>query len=238
MLRFDSLITALVSASLLCAGLASCSSSSSSSAATDTLSDTASSDTTIADTSGSDAGSDTAGDTSPVDSSGDTASEVSGCAFTPAATASSLVINEIEGKGDDWVELRNNGTTTMDLSGMIVADRDDTGCARLAEAVTFPSGTKLAPSDYLLIVGGKKTPGEGVQTKCLATGPTSCYQAAFKVSAAAGDTIFLISGKSILDSAPLPAGVLAAITQSWGRVPNGSGPFQLASPTPGAANQP
>ncbi|MBI5611259.1 MAG: lamin tail domain-containing protein [Deltaproteobacteria bacterium] len=196
----------------------------------DTAGDITSSDTTSADTSG--------GDTSGDSSGGDAASEVNGCAFVPATTASHLVINEIEGKGDDWVELRNNGTTPIDLSGLIVADRDDTGCARLAEALTFPTGASLAAGEHLLIVGGKKTPEVGLQDKCLTTGPATCFQASFKVSAGAGDTIFLISGKTILDSAPLPPGVLSVDTQSWGRVPNGSGPFQLASPTPGAANHP
>ncbi len=221
----------LLAALLGAAQIAGCSSTTTASSADASAGDAATLDTAPADTAGSDSGSsDTAGK--------DTTSEVSGCAFVPAANPSNVVINEIQGKGSDWVELRNNGSKATDLSGMIVADRDDAGCARLAEALTFPSGTSLAAGEHLLIVGGKKTPAVGLQAKCLTTGPATCFQAAFKVSAGAGDTIFLLSGKTILDSAPLPAGVLTADTQSWARVPNGSGPFQLASPTPGAANQP
>lgn len=167
------------------------------------------------------------------DASGDAAA----CPFT-VGSAGNIVINEVQGKGDDWVELHNKGTSTASLSGYTLADGNAEGCPDLGEAVTFPADATIAAGGYLLIEAGKKTPEIGLTSKCIAGGPETCYQAAFKVSAAGGDQVFLLQGKNIVDSVKIPAGVLVDGSQSYGRLPSGSGGFQSASPTPGFANKP
>jgi hypothetical protein len=54
-------------------------------------------------------------------------------------------INEVESSGGtpgDWVELINNGTSAVDLSGWIVKDNDDT------HVFTIPAGTSIAAGGY------------------------------------------------------------------------------------------
>lgn len=197
--------------------------------------DAAAQDAAAADAGAADS---TAADTAAADTAAaDTPS--GGCAFTPApAGTSQIVINEVQGKTDDWVELRNNGTAKASLAGMIVADRGPDGCPRLDAALTFPAEATIPAGGYVVIIGGKKTPAPGIQTKCLPAGPPECYHAGFKVGVTSGDSIFLLQGKQIVDTAEVLAGAIPADTKTWARIPNGTGKFQLASPTPGLANKP
>lgn len=176
----------------------------------------------------------TADTTTASDATGDTAA----CPFTYTGVGTgNIVINEVQGKVDDWVELHNKGTTTASLSGYTLSDGNAEGCPDLGEALTFPADATIAAGGYLLVEAGKKTPEIGLTTKCIAGGPETCYQAAFKVSAGGGDQVFLLQGKNVVDSVQVPAGVLLDGTQTYGRVPNGSGAFKAASPTPGFANK-
>jgi hypothetical protein len=55
-------------------------------------------------------------------------------------------INEVESNGGtpgDWIELINNGSTAVDLSGYILRDSDDT------HTFTIPAGTTIAAGGYL-----------------------------------------------------------------------------------------
>ena len=59
-----------------------------------------------------------------------------------------IKINEIESSGGtpgDWVELYNAGPSTVDLSGWILKDNDDT------HIFAVPAGTSLAPATYLVL---------------------------------------------------------------------------------------
>jgi hypothetical protein len=61
-----------------------------------------------------------------------------------------LKINEVESNGDavngDWVELYNPASTTVDVSGLVIADNDD------AHTMTVPTGTKIPAKGYQAIV--------------------------------------------------------------------------------------
>jgi hypothetical protein len=66
----------------------------------------------------------------------------------PPAGAGEVRVNEIESSGGtpgDWVELVNGGGASVDLSGWIVKDSDDT------HASTLPAGTTIAAGAYLVI---------------------------------------------------------------------------------------
>lgn len=59
-----------------------------------------------------------------------------------------IKINEVESNGGvpgDWVELYNAGTASIDLSGYIFKDNDDT------HSYTIPSGTVVAPGAYFML---------------------------------------------------------------------------------------
>ncbi|MDI1433236.1 lamin tail domain-containing protein [Polyangium sorediatum] len=152
------------------------------------------------------------------------------------AGAAKVVINEIAATGEEWIELVNVGDAVMDLDGYGVADQDG-DAPKLAEAVRFEAGTKLAPGSYLVIVAGLDAPEAGPQAECLAEGgPATCYQAGFGISASKGDKIFLLSpSDAIVEEAAYPAEAVAE-GQTFGRVPNGIGDFEACEPTPGAAN--
>lgn len=64
--------------------------------------------------------------------------------------APEVVINEVESNGDDtdWVEIYNNGTTTVDISGWYILDNDPVGHA--AETTPLPEGTSLSPGEYFV----------------------------------------------------------------------------------------
>ncbi len=78
--------------------------------------------------------------------------------FVPTALAG-LLINEVVYRtsgtdaGNEWIELCNNGSSTVDLTGY---ELQVATSASWSEAYTFASGT-LAPGAYLVIGGGSST---------------------------------------------------------------------------------
>jgi hypothetical protein len=123
-----------------------------------------------------------------------------------------IKINEIESSGgvpDDWVELYNAGSSTVDLSGFEFRDNDDT------HHFFIPAGTTIAAGAYLVFDTG-----------------TLPNQFNFGLGSADAARLFDPSGR-IVDSYSWTAH--AATT--YGRCPNGTGPFvTTTSSTKGAAN--
>lgn len=150
------------------------------------------------------------------------------------ASASQLLLNEIA-PGDEWIELVNSGTKAIDVSGWSVADRDKTsGEPKLEDAVTFPSGTKLPASGYIVVQGGGVDGGK----PCPDGAQAYCFNAEFGISRKAGETIFLLAKDGgVVGTAVFPADA-AAGDDSWGRIPSGDpeGAFELNQATPGAEN--
>lgn len=144
------------------------------------------------------------------------------------STPGQIVINEFEavnqigiqdeaGQREDWIELYNNTSVSVDLFGLFLSD----SYSNLTK-FAFPKYTTILPNSYLLIWAD-----EDAST-------TSYLHANFKL-AASGEQIFIsnISG-SIIDSVSF--GVQTA-DQSMGRCSNGTGPFSVYStPTPEAIN--
>lgn len=149
-----------------------------------------------------------------------------------------VVINEISAKGDDWIELYNGGSTGRDLSGFVVVDRDkDTGCPKLDGALAFPDGTTIPSGGYLLVLAGQKDPTAGAQTDCLKDGPKPCYDEPYGISSGDGDGLALVKGTIEYAHAEVPPGTIDDDQKTWARLPNGTGDFAVAKPTPGGANE-
>ena len=118
----------------------------------------------------------------------------------------------------DWIELHNARDEAMDLTGWSLSDRRTT-------ALTFPllgKGLKVIPAKgYLLIWAQRHIPEEledavGVNFSLSRNGEEI--------------VLFAADGFSVVDSVAYP---LMASDASYGRVPDGSGEFQiLESPTP------
>jgi hypothetical protein len=129
-----------------------------------------------------------------------------------AAALPTVVINEVESNGDatDWVEIMNTGTETVDVSGWVIKDNDDT------RTLAIPAGTSLAAGAYLAVdVDVKATAGN------------------FGLGGADQARLFLADGVTLVDGYTWAAH--ADVT--YGRYPNGTGAFaQTAVATKGAAN--
>lgn len=155
-------------------------------------------------------------------------SVLEGYDLEPAAVE--IVINEImadndatiedpdeAGAFDDWIELHNPGTTSVDLSGMFLTDD-------VSEPTKwqFPDGSSVDAGSYLIIWADDDT-DQGVT------------HAAFKLSAD-GESVLLYNtdGTTLIDAIEFGE---QATDVSYGRFPNGSATFAvLSSATPGAAN--
>ncbi|MEE8143270.1 MAG: lamin tail domain-containing protein, partial [Planctomycetota bacterium] len=147
---------------------------------------------------------------------------------------SGLVLNELQsanvgeiadeaGDLDPWIELYNGSSQVYPLSGTVLSHVSDSGnSAQWA----LPSGTLLAPGEFLLIwaVGEE---GEGA------------LHTNFTLDSAGGHLLLLnIDGESIVDQAMANYPALG-FNGSFGRLTDG-GPLlsTLALPTPGSSNTP
>lgn len=127
-----------------------------------------------------------------------------------ALSASPIVINEVESNGDafDWVELKNTGTSTVDVSGWLVKDSDN------SHSLAIPAATTIAAGGYFAFNVDDNT----------VTG---------NFGLGAGDSARLFNGATLIDSYSWTAH--AATT--YGRSPDGTGAFTTTSAgTKGAAN--
>ena len=150
-------------------------------------------------------------------------------AITNYAFSQNIVINEIlssnsytntdeDGSYQDWIEVYNNGTMAVNLSGYGLSDD-----ATILFKWTFPS-VSIAPGEYLLVWASDKN-------RTVAGSPLHTN---FKLSPA-GNTVLLTNpaGTTVdtVPSIPMQSDI------SYGRLPNGSGPFVFfQTTTPNAVN--
>lgn len=148
-------------------------------------------------------------------------------------TITDLVINEINAKpsdvkdpagdAEDWIELYNAGTETIDLAGLYITDNLSQKKKHLLKAGT--GDEMVLESGAYKVLWADEEPGEGVD------------HLSFKLSAE-GEAVGLYQE---LD------GVIHALDEvafgeqpgegSWSRIPNITGPFKFtAQPTPNEAN--
>lgn len=160
----------------------------------------------------------------------------------PPARDSDVVFNELCAAGDEWVEIYNKGSAELSLGGYAIADSDETtGAARTSVAMRFPSGTKLAPGGFILILLGKKQSAVGPYTAdaCLAGAGVGCYYASFSISEARGEAIhFLTPDDATVTSTHYPANLAfeAGSGLTACRLPDGTGDLTVCKATPGRAN--
>jgi hypothetical protein len=147
---------------------------------------------------------------------------------TALPTAGQVVVNELladNGVGqvnnanshEDWIELYNTTSTPFNLTGLYLTD-DPTTHNKWA----FPAGTSIAANGYLIVwADNDQTTGSGLHAN-------------FKLSKSGEYTILSNGARTVLDS----VGFGAQTTDvTWGRLPNGTGPFRQLVPTYNAQNQ-
>ena len=125
-----------------------------------------------------------------------------------AAVGDQIRINEVSSDPDDWIELTNTGTSTVDLSGWLLADN-----ARLTDAThlqTIAAGTTVQPGGFVRIDYTAAGFGKGDEAN-----------------------LYLPDSATLVDTTTWPAGTHAT---TWGRCADGIGAFQATTPSPAAAN--
>lgn len=140
-----------------------------------------------------------------------------------------LVLNEINSSPDDWVELMNTGTETLDISGFELRDNSDDHRWR------FPEGSTIAAGELMVVDSKSNGAVYDDQTKNFTDGT---FETAIGIGS--GDSIRLYNKDGNLldeyswtehasyDGDPAKA--------SYGRYPDGTGAFRLTKETRGAAN--
>jgi hypothetical protein len=126
-----------------------------------------------------------------------------------AATADSF------GEFDDWLELYNVSSASVDLTGWTLTDDINE-----LDKFTIPSGTILEPDSYLVVwADGDIDQGD--------------LHADFKLSSN-GETLYLLnSAQELVDEIEFPA---STTDLAYARVPNGTGPFEYQGHTIAANN--
>ena len=130
------------------------------------------------------------------------------------------VLADPQGDYDDWIELYNSSSETVDLGGMYLTDdlEDKT-------AWQFPAGTQIAGNSYLL-VWADKDPEDN---------PNGLH-ATFKLSKSGEDiALFASDGETLIDSISFGA---QSDDISYGRYPDGSNSWYVfdSNPSPLSAN--
>jgi hypothetical protein len=155
---------------------------------------------------------------------------------TVAAVTGDVALNEIAARNrgsvvngntaPDWIELFNNSSQTIDLGGMSLSDD-----VLVPGKYIFPPNTLIAAQGYLVVWCDREMPGSaGIPAGGLHTGfalNDKGQTVALFGPTADGVTVrdYVTFGLQISDS-------------SIGRVADGSGGWQLTTPTPGQANRP
>jgi len=142
------------------------------------------------------------------------------------AVAGDVVINEFlasnssiqvdqDGEFDDWIELYNNSSNSLDLSGYFLSDD-----ASDQFKWSFPDGSIINANDFLIVWSDDDINQEGLHTN-------------FKLSSS-GEALYLSNNTgSLIDEIVFP---IQETNVSHGRYPNGIGPFTSMSPTYNAEN--
>ena len=142
-------------------------------------------------------------------------------ATTTNPTVGDLVINEFmasndetvadqDGEFDDWIEIYNNSSTSIDLEGYYLSD-DATDLTQWA----FPAGSSIDANGYVVVWADNDEDQDGLHAN-------------FKLSASA-ESIFLVNADGTV--ADEVSYVDQITDMSTGRFPNGTGDFQIMSPT-------
>ncbi len=147
---------------------------------------------------------------------------------------SPVVINELmadndntvpdpQGDYDDWLELHNRTDMALPLTGLYLSDKEDN-----PTKWAFPENTVIPANGYLIVWLDEDHDDENA---------TEGLHANFKLSKG-GETVMLVDtdarGNQVLDSVIFGE---QGTDVAYGRLPNGTGEFQVIVATPGAENR-
>jgi hypothetical protein len=147
-----------------------------------------------------------------------------------------VVINEVDGSGEDFIEIYNRGTSQVNVSNWIIAD-DNAGTPDINEGAIIPIGTMLPPGGFLYVWANLGAPQPGLRTTdCIPGAPPPCLHSAWGISGS-GERVYLLDDAlTVVCTFQLPAAIFPA--ESFGRIGDGSAQLCPNDPTPGEVNEP
>ncbi|RKU31342.1 hypothetical protein C6497_02290 [Candidatus Poribacteria bacterium] len=165
------------------------------------------------------------------DDSQDMADEVS--TDDPSMVRIPVVINELmadndnivadpQGDYDDWLELYNPSDSAIMLTGLYLSDKEDN-----PTKWQFPDNTEIGANGYLIVWLDEDHDNEEA---------TEGLHANFRLSKSGELVLFVdndTEGNEVLDRVEFGA---QETDTAYGRLPDGTGDFQIVKPTPGAPN--
>jgi hypothetical protein len=145
-----------------------------------------------------------------------------------------IVINEVDGSGNDFIEIYNRGTVPVNISNFVVTDgTDDT--PSVAEGVVFPVGTVLDPNRHIYVWANLTAPQPGLRTTdCIPESPPPCMHSSWGLSAQ-GEMVYLLNDSlTVVCKFKYPGTVFG--NEAFGRVSDGATTLCPTNPTPGEPN--
>lgn len=136
------------------------------------------------------------------------------------AISNTIVINEVDCHGNDWIEVGNRSTRTIDISGWLLSDKALNSTAA-GHVYTFPAGTRIAAKGRFVVQQS------GTGAAHLGFGVSCTKGATIKIGYRNGSTI------AEIDSVNVP---VIAPQISYGRLPDLTGAFGQTAATKNAAN--
>lgn len=125
-------------------------------------------------------------------------------------------VTDPSGDYDDWIELYNNTGASIDLSGYYLSDQPTADPTKYQ----IPEGTTIDANGYLIIWADEDTDEEGLHAN-------------FKLSSS-GETVVLLDTDGFeINKVKFPE---MSSGTTYGRYPNGDGPFMRMFPTFAASN--
>jgi hypothetical protein len=150
-----------------------------------------------------------------------------------------VVINEVDGSGEDFIELYNRGDVAVNVSNWIIAD-DSAGSPDVAKGVVIPAGTVIESHRYLYLWANLPPepvapPPEGMlYSNCISGTPPPCLHAEWGISSG-GERLFLLDDAlDVVCAVSYPGVVFGA--EAFGRVTDGTDTLCATTPTAGEAN--
>jgi hypothetical protein len=115
-------------------------------------------------------------------------------------------VQDQDGEYDDWIELYNNSSETIDLSGYFLSDKSDN-----LNKWALPEGTLIAGEDYLIVWADENGSEEGLHAN-------------FKI-AKSGEQLYLLTPEGLIADEVVFAE--QETDMAYARVPNGTGDFVI-----------
>lgn len=132
------------------------------------------------------------------------------------------VIADPQGDYDDWLELYNRTDSAVMLTGMYLSDKEDN-----PTKWEFPENTEIPANGYLIVWLDEDHDDENA---------TEGLHANFKLSKSGEIALFVdtdANGNQVLDSVTFGE---QETDVAYGRLPDGTGDFQVVQATPGEPN--